>query len=178
MLCWGDIIRVQTRRVSQIIVFRYSEIGGRLCTKHRKKYYDTNSIFFNSSYKIYPRFLCSETRRVCTLKMLPQVVKMFVIVIVIFGICWLSYHTVSSSYHHKSGCWLFMCRWWKCSSSWSWSLASAGCPITCTSSIHSTTRALSGKLAYFVFSQLFIAINHFLSCYCIKSANKSIWPSN
>jgi hypothetical protein len=29
--------RVQTRRVSQTIVFRYREIGGRLGTKHRKK---------------------------------------------------------------------------------------------------------------------------------------------
>jgi hypothetical protein len=33
----GDIFRVQTRRVSQTIVFRYREIGGRLCMKHRKK---------------------------------------------------------------------------------------------------------------------------------------------
>jgi hypothetical protein len=35
--CWSDIFRVQTRRVSQTIVFRYREIGGRLCTKRRKK---------------------------------------------------------------------------------------------------------------------------------------------
>jgi hypothetical protein len=33
----GDIFRVQTCRVSQTIVFRYREIGGRLCTRHRKK---------------------------------------------------------------------------------------------------------------------------------------------
>jgi hypothetical protein len=32
----SDILRIQTRRVSQTIVFRYSEIGGRLYKKHRK----------------------------------------------------------------------------------------------------------------------------------------------
>jgi hypothetical protein len=35
--CRGNILRVQTRRVLQTVVFRYREIGGRLCTKHRKK---------------------------------------------------------------------------------------------------------------------------------------------
>jgi hypothetical protein len=34
---WSNIFRVQTRRVPQTLVFRYREIGGALCKKHRKK---------------------------------------------------------------------------------------------------------------------------------------------
>jgi hypothetical protein len=37
VVSWGDIFTVQTRRVPLTIVFRYREIGGRLCTKWRKK---------------------------------------------------------------------------------------------------------------------------------------------
>jgi hypothetical protein len=64
----GDIFRVQTRRVSQTIVFRNSEIGGILCRKHRnkivwilpKEHYDRNKTFFNILYTIYPDFSVAE----------------------------------------------------------------------------------------------------------------------
>jgi hypothetical protein len=65
---WSDIDRVQTRRVLQTIVFRYREIGGRLCKNIVKivwfllnKYYDRNKIFFDIFYTIYPRILCCGT---------------------------------------------------------------------------------------------------------------------
>jgi hypothetical protein len=64
----GDIFRGQTRRVSQIIVFRKRVILGRLCTKHRKKIVRFLGILWQEqnflsiiSYTIYPRFLCSGT---------------------------------------------------------------------------------------------------------------------
>jgi hypothetical protein len=50
----SDIFRPQTHSVPQTIVFRYREIGGRLCTKHKKivwflpkEYYDRNKTFFH-----------------------------------------------------------------------------------------------------------------------------------
>jgi hypothetical protein len=72
LLCarsWGDIFRVQRRRVPLTIVFRNREIGGRLCTKWWKKVLfllkyslDRNhTIFYDVSYTIYPLFLCSGT---------------------------------------------------------------------------------------------------------------------
>jgi hypothetical protein len=62
----GNIFRVQTRRVSQTIVFRCREVRGILCMKHRKNsvvptyriLWQEQNFFFNFTQST-PRFLCS-----------------------------------------------------------------------------------------------------------------------